>query len=139
MNKILILLSLIICHSWCISGVHHTYWSGIWDNAQSGSINWYRSEKIVTLVIPTIIDAVNSSNHITITNVLPADLRPQPSITGIGYSNVIYVVDNGAVVNGNLLVKSDGAIEVYVLYINNFQNRGNGGLLETHVSYVVDI
>lgn len=106
-------------------GTHSTTWSGIWAAAQSGSIQYQRLGKCVTLRIPLRSAAANTAALIVNDTVLPSYLRPASF-----YASPQQVLNNSASANGLITVNSStGGIQICATVGGgNFTASGNGGL-----------
>lgn len=120
-------------------GTHNTNWSGIWASPVAGNINYYRTDKVVTLVFPADVTGNSNTASIASSTVnLPARLRPASSLP-----NVVRVFDNGALqtVPGLLDIFAAGNMSFYKTLaggsFSGTSGSGTSGLSATSVNYIV--
>ncbi len=116
------------------NGTHNTTWTGPWASSQTANIKYERNGTIVTLTIPVMSAATNSTNAITIVNALPTYLRPTTN-----HIESIFVVNNSATSAGNAIVQSNGVIIIANGTGGTFTNSGTAGLvMSISITYQVN-
>jgi len=116
-------------------------WTGIWSSSQSGTVYFTRVGNLVNLFFSSINATANTSANISSGSfTLPSYLQPTQSSSNVFYQNSIFVLDNGAITLGSIIISTNGGIAISSSSSNvtaHFSGSGASGFTGFAVSYLV--
>lgn len=115
--------------------IHESTWSGPWDVAQQGDVQFTQASNIIELLIPEMQEVSTLSSTIVLDTPLISRLRPAETVWRTASLRDDSDTDN---TDGSVKIGTDGIITIYADRIGNpFTGGGeNTGFRTFPVSYV---